>query len=360
MSVFTLLTIEARTIGELAILRLLTGISLGGAIPIAAALIAESSPARHRGRILVVVLTGPAIGIALPGIATALLVPTFGWRSLLIIGGLSPLMVAVAGYFVIPESLRFLLSRPDRTTEARAGVRRLRPDLAISDQATIFSLSENRGVRPKIPLAYLFRGRFRSATPLLWLAQVTIQTASFFALTWLPTLLQSAGATISQAGLNSSLFSIGGLVSSLLLIMTIDRWGALVLAICLFVGAPLLAVMTTAGVSPLLHAVVIGCAGFCVVGAQLCITVLLGLFYPTAIRSSGVGTTQAIGRLGALIAPVGGGVLIGMGVSLDHLTLAPAGLLFIGGIASAALAFICVRAFGSVRPHEFALVPAAG
>lgn len=354
MGIFTLSTMGARNVFELAVLRFLTGVPLGGAIPIAAALIAELSPKRYRGRMLVAVLVGPAIGISIPGIATALLVPTFGWKALLVVGGVAPLLIAVASYFLLPESLRFLLSRTDKMPELRRIARRLRPELTINDDVAIVASAKDVGAHPKLPLALLFSGRFRTVTPLLWLAQMTIQTASFFALTWLPTLLQSSGASVSEAGVNASLFSIGGLLSAVLLIMTVDRWGAAALAACLLVGAPLVAYMTE-GVSPFLHAAIIASAGFCVIGGQLCITVLLSLFYPTVIRSSGVGTTQAIGRLGALLAPVGGGALIGMGVSLNHLTLAPAILLLCGGISAAILAFLSVRIFGSVRPQEFTL-----
>ncbi|WP_299071102.1 MFS transporter [Accumulibacter sp.] len=355
LGILTLSTMAVRNVVELTALRLLAGISLGGAIPVAAALMAEFSPRRYRGRILVGVLTGVTIGIALPGIATALLVPTFGWKSLLLVGGLVPLLIAAISCYFLPESLRYLLSRPDKSKELRRIARQLRPDLAIDDDVAITAPPDEGCALDRPSLSLLFRGEFRWVTPCLWLAQAAIQAASFFVLTWLPTLLQSSGESASQAGLNSSLFSIGGLLSALIFVVTVDRWGAVILATCCFCGVPLVAMMTSFGGAPYLHAATIAGAGFCVIGGQLCITVLLGLFYPTSIRSSGIGTTQAVGRIGALLAPVGGGVLIDMGVPFSHLTLGPAILLLLGGLASAALTLSCVRSHGSVRPREFAL-----
>lgn len=355
LGALTLLTMGVRNVVELTALRFLAGIPLGGAIPVTAALIAEFSPRRYRGRILVAVLAGVTVGIALPGIATALLMPAFGWKSLLLIGGFVPLLIAAFSCYLLPESLQYLLSRPDKSTELRRIARRLRPDLAIDQDVAIIAPADQGRARDKPSFSLLFKGQFRWVTPCLWLAQMAIQAASFFVLTWLPTLLQSSGESVSQAGWNSSLFSIGGLLSALIIVVTVDRYGAAILAACFVAGAPLVALMTSFGDAPYLHAATIAGAGFCVIGGQLCITVLLGLFYPTNIRSSGIGTTQSVGRLGALLAPVGGGALIGMGVPFSHLTLGPAILLLLGGLASGMIALSCIRSHGSVRPWEFAL-----
>lgn len=352
MGLSTLAAMWARDVSQLAVLRLLTGIALGGALPTAGALIAEASPSRHRGRLLTLVLTGPAIGIALTGMLTAALFPMFGWRSLLMAGGVLPLVLLAAAFAYLPESVRFLASRPGDEGALLRSIQRLRPDLGPVHPSALEGLrSPPKPSAPWRP-GRLFAGDLRVVTPMLWTAQIAIQANTFFALTWLPTLLQAAGASVSEAGLNSSLFSIGGLLCSLLLLATIDRWGALVLSALLLSGAPLVAVMTSQDLSPLVHAGLIAAAGFCVIGSQLCITVLLGLYYPTAIRSFGTGSTQAVGRLGALAAPIGGGLMLGLGMKLDSLPIAPAGLLILGAGAATVVGVVGLRRFGSVRPRE--------
>lgn len=353
-----LATTAAHSVTQLALLLFLTGLGLGGVIPNIIALVSEVTPKRIRGRLLVLVSMGVVLGIALPGVITATLVPRFGWRVLLVVGGLLPIGVAIASALVFPESIKYLLQRGGREDAVRAIARHLRPDLMIRDD-TRFTLPAvaNPAVRgsPK----RLFKGDFALVTPLLWICQATNQMANFFSLTWLPTLLRSAGATTSQAGATAALFSVGGLVGGVLLLALIDSFGITPLLLMFFLGAPLVAAMALTELSPFVHAAVIFGAGLCVTGIQLGLTALLGIFYPTPIRSMGTGWTQAAGRLGGLTAPLAGGVLLSMQIPMQRLPLAPAVLLVVGGFACVALAVICRRRFGGFHPEEFAIVEAA-
>ncbi len=146
----TLATTAVTGTGELVALRLLTGIGLGGVIPNVVALIAEIVPRRVRGRMVVLVALGVVIGIGLPGVAAATLVPAFGWRALLVVGGALPLLFALASIIVMPESLRYLAQQPDRAGDMRRLARQLRPDLVIGDSTRLaFSqqLPAMRGAR---------------------------------------------------------------------------------------------------------------------------------------------------------------------------------------------------------------------
>ncbi len=315
----TLVTAAVRSPTELVLLRLITGLGLGGVIPNVGALVAEMTPARHRGRVLVIVTMGVPLGIALPGLVATTLVPVWGWRALLIVGGVLPLLVALAGVFALPESGKFLAAR---------------------------ATGANRG--------NVFAGDLAVVTPLLWFCQAANQMANFFALTWLPTLLASASATASGHGsATAALFSLGGLISGVVLLFVLDRLGTAPILLLFVVGAPLVACMALADLPPALHALVIAGAGLCVTGVQIGITALLAIVYPTPIRSVGVGWTQAAGRVGALAAPVVGGILLGLNVPMRDLPFAPALLMALGAIACAWLAWLFHRRFGSFRPGEF-------
>lgn len=355
IGVFTLLTMAARSPSDLVILRFLTGIGLGGVIPNVGALVAELSPKRLRGRLLVIVVLGVPIGISLPGLVAATLVPQFGWQAILLIGGILPLLIALVCVATLPESVKYLVARGGREAEVRRAVGRLRSDLRIDD-TTRFVRAEAHETR-RGSFRSLFAGDFAAVTPLLWLCQAANQMANFFALTWLPTLLQAAGATTADAGANAALFSLGGLLSGLVLLLVLDRVGIIPVLLLFFVGAPLVACMALTDLPPWLHALVITGAGVCVTGVQIGLTALLGIFYPTAVRSSGVGWTQAAGRVGALAAPVVGGILLGFDLPIESLPLAPAALMVVGTVACAALAWRCVRRFGGWRPGEFAARP---
>ena len=352
IGLFTSLTMAVRSTADLVALRFVTGIGLGGVIPNVGALVAELSPRRVRGRLLVVVTLGVPIGIALPGLVAATLVPAFGWRAILLVGGLLPLLVAAAALFAMPESIKYLVARGGRADEVRRLARRMRPDLVIGD-AVVIAPATTVGASGGSFRA-LFAGDLAIVTPLLWFCQAANQMANFFALTWLPTLLQAGGAGTAHAGANASLFSLGGLLSGMVLLLILDRVGIVPVLLLFLVGAPLVAGMAAAGLSPGMHALVILGAGVCVTGVQIGLTALLGIFYPTAIRSSGVGWTQAAGRIGGLAAPVVGGILLGLDVPMHSLPLAPAALMVLGTLACAALAWRCVKRFGGWRPGEFA------
>ena len=352
IGVTTLATMATRSIADLVVLRLITGVGLGGVIPNVVALVAEIVPRRLRGRLLVVVAMGIAFGIAIPGLTAAVLVPRFGWRVLLLVGGILPLLVALAAMRYVPESIRYMLERGDREDEVRRLARLIRPDLVIDDQTRFVRPVD----APKIvrgSIKPLFGGDLLLVTPLLWICQAANQMANFFSLTWLPTLLQSGGASTSHAGATASLFSLGGLVSGVVLMFVIDRVGVVPLVVLFLAGVPLVASMAATDLSPMAHAIIIAGAGFCVTGIQLGTTALLGIFYPTPIRSLGTGWTQAAGRLGALAAPVVGGILLDMAVPISSLPLAPAALLGVGFVACSILAILCVRRFDGWRPGEF-------
>ena len=351
IAILDLIMTHARNTGDFVILRALIGLAIGGVFPNAGSLIAELTPRRIRGRVLVFVALGVVVGIATPGLVASRLVPRFGWPAILMVGAAAQLFGACAVALVMPESIKFLVERGGREVQAVRVARRLRPDLALSDES-----------RFAVPLAVpakqgsmkpLFAGALALVTPMLWICQAANQMANFFSLTWLPTLLQAGGASTSSAGATAALFSIGGLGAGALLLLIMDHVGVMPMVAMFLLGAPLVAGMATTALSPTAHALVIAAAGFCVTGIQLGLTATLGLLYPTTIRSVGTGWTQAAGRLGALAAPLVGGLLLGMHISMSKLPFAPAGLLLVGGVACIVLTIACRRQFGSFRVGEF-------
>ncbi len=305
----TLATMAATSLPQFVVLRFLTGIGLGGVIPNVIALTAEVAPKRLRGMFIVIVNFGVPAGIALPGLVAAGLVPRFGWQVLLFVGGVLPLAVAVLGLIALPESIKYLANRGNRVEDVRRLARVLRPDLAI-DASTRFAASARGPASAAGSPKRLFAGGLATITPLLWIALAANQMSNFFSLTWLPTLLQSAGASTSQAGVSASLFSIGGLAGGLCLTFIIDRFGVIPLVALFFVGAPLIAAIGMSGLSATEHGMIIAGAGFCVTGINFGMGAVLGTIYPTPVRAMGTGWAQAAGRVGALAAPLVGGALL--------------------------------------------------
>ena len=365
VGVFTLATMAGRSLPQFVVLRFLTGIGLGGVIPNVIALTAEAAPRRLRGLFIVIVNFGVPAGIAIPGLTAAALVPRFGWPALLLVGGLLPLLTAVLIALLVPESIKFLAQRGGRDEEVRRLAVRLRPsqplapDLRVSDwRVSDWRAPDGRIAAARAPAAAsgspkgLFADGLAAITPMLWLALAANQMANFFSLSWLPTLLQSMGASTTQAGVNASLFSIGGVAGGVCLTFVVDRLGVIPMIVLFLLGIPLMAGIGTPDLPPAVFAAVIAGAGFCVTGINFSMSATLGTIYPTPVRSLGTGWAQAAGRIGSLAAPVIGGALLGLHLPMQDLLLAPAAALAVGAVAAGVLAVLCVRRFGGCRLDE--------
>lgn len=339
---------------QLIALRFVTGLGLGGVVPNVIALVAEGTPKRFRGRLIIIVALGMVLGSALCGLIASRLIPLLGWRAILIFGGVLPLFMATLIRVGAPESLKFLLTKPRRRGEALLTMQRMRPDLKITEwpaaaAPTVEAEAHSQSVRQ------LFAGPFRYVTPLLWICQACNQMANYFSLTWLPILLQSSGISPADASVAASFFAVGGLVGGMLLLFVVDRLGVIPLSLMFLAGAPLIATMVLPGLPLWGHEILIAGAGLCSMGIQLAITPILGILYPTAVRSSGTGWAHGVGRVGALAAPVVGGVILSLKAPPHYMTLAPSVLFLVGALASGLLAIICFRHVGGWQIDELSV-----
>lgn len=353
VGVASLVNALADTVPQFIGLRFVTGLGLGGVIPNIVALVAEQAPRRLRGMFVVVVNFGVPAGISIPGLVSGRLVPVYGWPALMVLGGALPLLIAGLVSLTTPESIRYLARRGDKQAKVARLLRVMRPDLSAEDAA--------RAARPtaaaqgsSAPVRRLFEGSLAGITPVIWVALAANQMVNFFVLSWLPTLLQKAGSTTAQAGISASMFSLGGMVGGFCLLFLIDRFGVIPLVVLFFLGVPTLAAIGTPGLSATELSLVIACAGFCVTGNNFGFGGVLGMLYPTPVRSLGTGWAQAMGRAGSLVAPALGAFLLESQWPLQDLVLAPAGAMAIGAAASVVLAVLCVRRFGGTRIHDAA------
>jgi MFS transporter, AAHS family, 4-hydroxybenzoate transporter len=350
----TLATAMVSSLNQLVVLRFLTGIGLGGMIPNVLALAAEVAPKRLRGRFAVIVLFGVPAGLALPGLVAAALVPQYGWPVLLLLGGLLPLAIAFVAQFTLPESLKFLMQKGGRDSEVTEMARALRPDIAIDAKTRFATNAPAEDAAGGASPIQLFKSGLALITPTLWVALATNQFANFFTITWLPTLLQSAGLSTSQAGVTASMFSLGGLAGGVVFTLLIDKLGVLPIVGFFILGIPLIASVGIPNLPPELIGTIIAGAGFCVYGNQFGINAALVMIYPTPVRAIGAGWAQALGRIGSIAAPIIGGTLLGMSISTRELFFAPGAALVLGAIAAAILATLCFRRFAGYRLDETA------
>src|SRR4051812_41909790 len=333
----TLATVFAGGLTQLAVVRFVTGVGLGAAMPNAIALISEYSPKRHHAMMIMVMFCGFSLGAALGGVAAGFLVPAFGWRSVFVIGGVVPLLLVPVLLAALPESVRFLLLRD----ASDPGVKAIVSDIGVADATGPFFLSEEP--HEGFTVVQLFSHGRALATVLLWIVFFANLLNLYFLSNWLPTVIHDMGISISTAAFASSLFQVGGTIAPFFLGLLIDRYGFYpVLAVTYVTAAVVISALGSVGPNLALLMATIFFAGFCVVGAQSGSNALAAHLYPTSIRSTGVGWALGIGRIGSIIGPVVGGIMLA-----QHWDKAK---LFMSGAVPALCAMAAVVAMWLIRP----------
>ena len=339
-----IVTAHAATIPELLVLRFITGLGLGSIIPNAIAIAGEYSPSRIRVRTMMIISAGFIVGAAIGGFVSAAIIPAFGWQSVFYVGGVIPLALAVVMYFVLPESLQFLVMRGDRDATVSAVLTRIDASYAPAPGTRYAVVAP---ARKGALVAQLFREGRARATLLIWVVSFMNLLVLFFLSNWLPVLIKDAGFSTHYAVLAGTALQVGGLCGTLALSWWIERNGFSKALIASFLLAAT-AIMMIGQVQtslPLLF-VTIFIAGFCVVGSQPAINAMAATFYPTSLRSTGIGWSVGIGRLGSIIGPVIGGELLRLEWSM--------GALFIAAAAPAAIAAVTTM---SLRPPRNPAAP---
>ncbi len=348
--VVSLVSLAAASLTQFTVLRFFIGIGLGGVIPNALALIAEFTPIRYRASFMMLVVLGVPVGQLLPGFVTAALVPQYGWKLLLVVGGIGPILVAVLAYFALPESIKYLVLRTRRFAEVRRLVHAMQPAAAMTED-TRFIIPEPL-IAAEISPAKLFSDGLALITPLVWICLIAALIAIYFTASWLPVALQAAGLTTQQAALRAVYFGAGGVLGALCFTMFVQRFGVAAVALGFVVAVPLVACIGISGLSTTLISALTACAGFCIFGIINGMESIMGMLYPTAIRSKGIGWGLGVGRLGSIAGPLLGGYLVGMKLGNFQLFLAPAAFLLIGAVLFAILAVLCTRRFQGMQLND--------
>ena len=343
----TLLTVTCSNVTELLALRFLTGLGLGAAAPGAIALTGEYSPKRLRASFVLAIYCGFSLGFVAAGFAAGQLLPASGWKSLLWVGGILPMVLAVLLFFTLPESLAFLGRRPQDREQLRATLRRIDPALA-QNMGSVPAAAQGDASRAAI--ASLFKDGYTTGTVLLWLIFFLNLAAFYFMQSWLPSILGKLDYPMQTIVWMTSLSTVGGIVAAFFVGPAMDRIGPYVsLGVLYLFGGVFMAVTAaslTAAPSVLMTAVFFG--GFCVSGGQKSAIALGAVFYPTDIRSTGLGWALGIGRLGGIAGPAVAGMLIGA-------NWLPASLFYLAAVmmvCAAAAVFAMGRRYGAKAVHS--------
>lgn len=313
---FSLLSAFSPNLETLIILRFLTGLGLGGAMPNTITMTSEYLPSRRRGALVTLMFCGFTLGSALGGIVSAQLVAVIGWHGILVLGGVLPLMLFFALLVALPESPRWLVrrQRPQaqvlRTVSTMTGERY---------EETEFWLDEPAATQ-KGSISQLFAGRQLTITLMLWVVFFMSLLIIYLLSSWMPTLLNHRGIDLQHASWVTAAFQVGGTLGALLLGVLMDKFNPFwVLAISYALGAVCIVMIGLSGDGLWMMALAIFGTGIGISGSQVGLNALTATLYPTQSRATGVSWSNAIGRCGAIVGSVSGGMMMAMNFSFDTL-----------------------------------------
>ncbi|TXC83080.1 MFS transporter [Paraburkholderia azotifigens] len=351
---WSLAAAHATSIESLTVLRFMTGLGLGAAMPNAVTLMSEYAPARIRAVVVNAMFCGFSCGLAIGGVASAWLIPHFGWQSVLVAGGVGPIALTFVLILLLPESAQFMVTRRRGDARIARVLQRIARDASLEACrfVTAESVAEHRGSALRVVLS----SRFRFGTLMLWLAYFMGLLIYYLLTSWLPTLFKDTGFSGQNAALMTSLFPLGGILGNLSVGWLMDRFKANRVIACTYVVAALLVMLVGRGVG---HQVWLGAliflTGTVITSAVTSMSALAASFYPTHGRATGVAWMLGVGRIGGVAGALVGAALMGLGWqfgSVFSLLAVPAAIAAFGVFAMA-------RAPRASHIEEAKLAPAA-
>lgn len=333
LALFSVLTAFSTSFNQLLIFRFLTGLGLGGALPNVVALSSEYVPRRLMAVLVAALFCGLPAGGFICGMISSALLPVWGWQSIFYIGGILPFIISLLLIRLLPESAQFLSQRGDNPKKVAKLLAPIAPELtADSDHLSLaVPVAEHKGV----PVKYLFKNGRAVGTVLLWIPNFMNLLLMYVIVNWLPTLLKASGMSVSDGVTATSFFSLGGILGTMAEGFLIKFGGPFKILLAEFgLCALLIAAMAMSADSWPIVIILAFLLGFLVIGAQAGLNVLAANFYPTSIRSTGVGWALGIGRIGSIVGPILAGKLLSLEWQPEHILLAGAvpGILALGSI----------------------------
>lgn len=307
----------AGNLSQLATMRAITGLGLGAALPNAVTLMNEYCPAARRATLTNAMLCGFPVGAALGGFLASWLIPTFGFRSVFVFGGIAPLLLGVLLVTMLPESVRYLLSQPRSNERIGAILARVAPTAHGASGATWIAAQPAVGAKSGAGL--LFTSPYLVGSIMLWVAYFMGLAIFYSLINWLPVLLRESGLAAQQATLISALFPLGG-VGAVFAGVLMDRKNPnRIVALFFSLTALSLFLLGRSGGNVALLIFIVLVAGIVMNTAQSSLPALAAAFYPTEGRATGVAWMMGIGRFGGIFGSFLVGELTRRQLSLEQI-----------------------------------------
>jgi benzoate transport len=305
------LTAYSTSVGMLMTLRFLSGIGIGSMLASTAALVAEFTPEKSKSFWISGVLAGYPVGAVLSGLVAAKVVPELGWESMFKIAGLASFVTVPLILVFLSESVEFYLKKQPQGALEKANKVLVKMGKPL--------LAQLPPVQPKavgIPVKELLTPAYRQSTLQLWIALFFAFGSLYFLTSWIPKLATNAGLSMSLAIYAGTVFNGGAFIGILTQGYFSSHFGLKKTISVFFILTALLMACFRFFIGSDILLLVFGLLGFGIQGGFVGLYAVAARMYPTEFRTTGVGWAIGSGRLGGVIGPAAGGVLVGMGLTM--------------------------------------------
>ena len=318
---------------SLSAIRLITGLGIGGMLACTNAMVAELANARARSLAVAVMAAGYPVGAILGGSVASMLLVAGDWRDVFLFGAIVTGIFLPLAFFLLPESIAFLLQR-----RPQGALDRINALLRRMGHAPIDALPPPDDAAPKASFSALFAPGLARITILLTAAYFAHIMTFYFILKWVPKIVVDMGYAPSAAGGVLVWANVGGLFGALLLSILSWRVNIRALVIAAMLASAAMVGIFGQGQSSLSGlALIAAVAGFFTNAGVVGLYAIIAQSFPTSVRGGGTGVVIGIGRGGAALGPVIAGLLFSLNVGLPMVALSMALGSLVGAIALLAL-----------------------
>ena len=313
MGFSVLLTAYSENISQLILMRLVSGLGIGCMLATTATLTSENVLNNSKDFWVSLVISGYPVGAVVSGYVAAAIIPSYGWESMFVLAGLTTILTIPLIFFFLSESPQFYLKKQPKDALAKANKILIKMNFKPLDSLPKIGLKANN----KPLVSRLFSEKYKISTLQLWAALFFAFGCLYFLISWIPKLASDAGLSIELAIYAGTIFNVGaffGIVlqgyfsSKIGLKKTISFFLLLTFLLMasfkLFVGTDILLL-------------VYFLLGFSLQGGFVGLYAVAARLYPTEFKTTGVGWAIGMGRVGGILAPLIGGLLISIGLSLS-------------------------------------------
>src|SRR4051795_1114712 len=311
-SLFMLLAALAPSPEIFGLFRFITGLGLGGMMPNVIGLISEYSPEGMRSRMIATIMAGYSIGGVTAAFLSMLLISNFGWESVFFFGAL-PLLFLPFLAKSLPDSVGTLIDKKDHKAIQKILVK-VNPTYTPSKNET-FVL--NKAKETSSPVKNLFTEKRGFLTVMIWLTYFMSLLMIYGLNTWLPKFMTEAGFPLGSSLSFLLALNVGATVGAILMGWLADRWGVGRALILFFVIATISITSLGFITNMILLYVMVAIAGAATVGTQNLTHSYTSQFYPITMRSTALGWALAVGRIGGILGPTIGGLLLASNLTLQ-------------------------------------------